>query len=77
MPLFLLAGSMFGVLNIAAAAKNRVVDVNNKSDAGLNSAKLSHADPSRSIGNLLAARLMVSSRRFYSLFAKNKTGNLK
>jgi len=55
MPLVLLAASMFGVLNIAAAAKNRNADVNGKPDARLNSAKLSSADSTdRSIGNLLA-----------------------
>ena len=54
MPLFLLAGSMFGVLNIAAAAKNRSANVNDKPDASFNSAKLSSAGFDRSIGKRLA-----------------------
>ena len=53
MPLFLLAGSMFGVLNIAAAAKNRSAN-DDKSDASFNSAKLSSAGFDRSIGKCLA-----------------------
>jgi hypothetical protein len=53
MPLLLLAGTMFGVLNIAAAAKNRSANVDDKPDASFKSAKLSSAEP-RSIGNRLA-----------------------
>jgi hypothetical protein len=55
MPLLLLAGSAFGILNIAAAAKNRVAD-DDKPDVRFNSAKLSSSVGfNRSIGNLLAA----------------------
>jgi hypothetical protein len=44
MPLFLLASSMFCAFKVAATARNRVADVNDKSVAAqFNSAKLSPA----------------------------------
>lgn len=52
MPLFLLAG-MLGVFNIAAKARDGVVNDNNKPDT--RSANLSPTKPDRLIGNLLAA----------------------
>jgi len=56
MPLFLLASSMFGVFKVAATARNRVANVDDKPDAAqFNSAKLNPTYSNRSIGNLLAA----------------------
>jgi hypothetical protein len=52
MPLLLLAGSMFGVLNIAAAAKKHIAQ--QKKDMLANNSEISDA---RSIGNRLAAAL--------------------
>jgi len=58
MPLLLLAGSMFGVLNIAAAAKSRCAKADQNELKLLPSPEaLPSPSNARSIGGLLAAAL--------------------